>query len=164
MAVYFTSDLHLGHRLVADLRGFDSTDEHDFTIVENINKDVHKNDKLFILGDVAFTDKGLKWLNNIQCRNIEMLYGNHDKYSANVYLKYVQKLHGFRQYKNYWLSHCPIHPQEMYRCKGNIHGHLHNGGATGKSVSDPTYFNVNVDCNNLTPVPFDYIEKRFEVI
>lgn len=159
MSVWFTSDLHFHHQGICKHRGFDSMDEHDYTLVENINKAVNKRDKLYLLGDIVWSRGGLKWLANIQCQNIEMIYGNHDQIPATELLKYVQKLHGFRQYKNYWLSHCPIHPQELYRCKANIHGHIHKGAATDR-ILDDRYICVNPEFWNLSPVSFDYIEAR----
>lgn len=32
------SDLHLGHRLVAGMRGFDTTEEHDRVVQENLRE------------------------------------------------------------------------------------------------------------------------------
>jgi len=163
MSGFFTSDLHLGHRAAAHFREFESVDEHDDTIVHNINARVNKRDKLFILGDLAFSDKGLNRIFDINCQNIELLMGNHDKYPAHRYFKYVQKLHGFYKYKDFWLSHCPIHPNEMYRAKGNLHGHVHKTSNSPR-IEDPRYFNVNIDMNNMFPISFKYILERFDKI
>lgn len=51
--VWFTSDLHFGHRLVAGHRGFDSVDEHDAAIVENWKRHVGPSDHVWVLGDIA---------------------------------------------------------------------------------------------------------------
>lgn len=163
MGVFFTSDLHLGHRFGAKARGFNDTLDHDLTIVQNINNSVHKNDKLFVLGDVLFSDSAFGSLHMINCRNTEMLFGNHDQYPIKKYLGFFSKIHGFRSYRQMWLSHCPIHPQEVFRFKGNIHGHIHNGGATG-DLEDPRYYNVNVDFNDLKPVPLEVIEEHYAQI
>ena len=53
MAVFFTSDLHLGHRTVSEIRGFNSIEEHDRVVLGNISKVVRPGDTLWILGDVA---------------------------------------------------------------------------------------------------------------
>lgn len=156
--VWFTSDLHLGHELAAKMRGFNNVIEHDWTIIANLVAVVGKGDKLFVLGDVAWNDKGLKLVAEIPGVK-ELIMGNHDSYKTQMYLKYFNKVHGFCKYKNFWLSHCPIHPQEIYRCKGNIHGHIHRGAAT-KDIGHP-YFNVNTDMNNLCPVNFITIKEQY---
>ena len=38
MGIFFTSDLHLGHKFVAQLRGFDDVADHDAMIMRNITK------------------------------------------------------------------------------------------------------------------------------
>lgn len=153
--VWFTSDWHLGHNKVALLRGFNSVEEHDNHIISNINKAVGKRDKLFVLGDVAWKQSYLDKLSGIICRNMELIIGNHDTLQTTEYLKYFTKVHGFRKYKDVWLSHCPIHPQEMYRCRTNVHGHLHRGAGT-PPLGFP-YFNVNVDYNDYEPIGYSRI-------
>ena len=51
--VWFTADLHLGHRLVSGLRGFDSTAEHDNAILGGIDDALSPGDTLWILGDIS---------------------------------------------------------------------------------------------------------------
>jgi calcineurin-like phosphoesterase family protein len=60
-----------------------------------------------------------------------------------VYLKYFEDVRGFLRYKQMWLSHCPIHPQELYRCKLNVHGHIHKN--TNSPELPLPYVNVNWD-------------------
>ena len=165
MSTWFTSDLHLGHYAAAtefrrDMAQGDPS-YHDFVITENINSVVSKKDKLYILGDVAFTTQGLNNARLIQCNNIELILGNHDTFALHKYLDLGWKIHGFRQYRKMWLSHCPIHPVEMYRCLGNIHGHVHRTGITFGAIEDPRYFNVNTDVNGYMPVPLEKIEAYF---
>jgi len=53
---WFTSDLHLGHRLVAELRGFgDDTAAHDAAIAAAWALVVRPEDTVWVLGDVAVT-------------------------------------------------------------------------------------------------------------
>jgi calcineurin-like phosphoesterase family protein len=131
-------------------------------MIENINKVVTKHDKLFILGDLAFSDKGMQWVNSIRCRNVELILGNHDMYPVRKYLDLGFKVHGFRGYKNYWLSHCPIHPQEVFRKRANIHGHIHKFGSTDRCDPDK-YFCVNPEYWNLGPVSLEQIDNYYEV-
>jgi calcineurin-like phosphoesterase family protein len=163
MSVFFTSDLHLGNKKSAENRGFMSADDHDYHMTENINDTINKRDKLFILGDIGDNKNSLiKWLPSIRCQNIELIMGNHDVYGAAFYLQYVQKIHGFRGYKNYWLSHCPIHPHEMRKKTGNIHGHIHIFGDT-EDITDSRYFNVNPEFNDMKPVSLEQIQARLEI-
>jgi calcineurin-like phosphoesterase family protein len=57
--VWFTSDLHLGHRLVSGKRGFvlsngdPDTKAHDHAILSNWARTVGPNDQVWVLGDLA---------------------------------------------------------------------------------------------------------------
>lgn len=79
---YYTSDLHIGHKKLLEkgYRPFSSIEEHDAVIQDNINRVVGKTDTLVIIGDVSFLNvKGtLDWLGGITCRNIHVVFGNHD--------------------------------------------------------------------------------------
>lgn len=158
--VWFTSDLHIGHTTAARLRGFDSIEEHDEVIINNIASMLNKKSKLFVLGDVAWKKEHLARIAEIPGTK-DLIIGNHDKLRTEEYLKYFNNVHGVRTYKNFWLSHCPIHPQEIFRCKGNIHGHIHRGGATGDLYLP--YLNVNVDVHNFHPVNFDTIKEIYNI-
>lgn len=157
--VWFTSDLHLGHKTAAYLRGFSSVEEHDAHILAKLQI-VGKKDKLFVLGDVAWRPQSLMLLHDAPGIK-ELIFGNHDKLQIACYLKVFPKVHGFRRYKDFWLSHCPIHHQEIYRCTANIHGHIHNGSAT-KQPEDHRYFNVNIDMNDMDVVNFDTILENYD--
>lgn len=53
-AVFFTSDLHFGHRLVTEHRGFGlDTTAHDSTLVDNWVKAIKPGDQVWVLGDIA---------------------------------------------------------------------------------------------------------------
>lgn len=51
--VWFTSDLHLGHAKVAQLRGFDSPAEHDEALADMWRSTVRREDSVWVLGDVT---------------------------------------------------------------------------------------------------------------
>jgi len=158
MSAYLTSDLHLGHKNVAIKRGFSSVEEHDSHIIEGLSG-LGKRDKLFILGDVAHRLKDLIKLSSLKC-TMDLVAGNHDQLRATAYASIFNKVYGLIKYKNFWLSHCPIHPQEMYRCVGNIHGHIHMN--TDSELLSLPYFNVNVELHDYKPVPFLSIVEKFE--
>ena len=155
MSVYFTSDLHLDHLLASEKRGFDSVTTHNQSIIDSLNEHCNKRSLLYILGDVAMSRKGLKMLHDVPARKI-LVKGNHDTFKLSEYLEIFEDIHGIVRYKNMWLSHCPIHPQEMFRCKSNVHGHIHKNAATS-NIGEP-YFNVNWDFWH-RPISLDELRK-----
>ena len=140
--VFFTSDLHLGHERAARERGYARVSDHDDAVIYTLKAQTDKNCVIWILGDVAMTIEAIDRLRVIPAKK-RLIFGNHDNFDLGVYQKYFYKIHGFLKYKEYWLSHAPIHPQEFYRMKLNIHGHLH------KNTESPNlgypYLNVNWD-------------------
>ncbi|WP_322097959.1 metallophosphoesterase family protein [Nakamurella alba] len=56
---FFTSDLHLGHRLVAGLRGFDDPADHDDEIARRWRETVGDGDTVWVLGDLAVTSSAI---------------------------------------------------------------------------------------------------------
>lgn len=142
MSVYFASDLHLGHLLASDMRGFNDIRDHDEAVIESLLKVDHKRAMIWILGDVAMSRSSLSLLGELKS-NLKMVRGNHDQFNIEEYQEYFSEIHGFLKYKNLWLSHCPIHPQEMYRCNANVHGHIHKN--TNSPELPYPYINVNWD-------------------
>lgn len=57
--IYFTSDLHLGHKNVIRLcnRPFTDIEEMDHVLISNWNKRVHPHDTVVILGDLMFRNE-----------------------------------------------------------------------------------------------------------
>ena len=172
--VYFTSDLHLGHKNICKYRPrFKTPEEHD-EYMFNILEALDKRDLVFILGDFLFDgphyDAYVERLRKLTCR-IRFIAGNHDslKLRTEDFLEHRQPL---ANYKGFWLSHCPIHPQEMRERKGNIHGHLHSESVKTREycplddcdhlVKDVKYYNVNIEDNNYQVVPLDTIKEYFE--
>ena len=141
MSVYFTSDPHLGHKNIHRFRSYiKSSEENTELFVKHYEKTVRKQDIVYFLGDVAFDEESLDLLSQLKGRKI-IIKGNHDdiietKLQAEVF----EEIYGMLKYKEFWLSHCPIHPAEMRKAKGNIHGHVHN-----HSINDPRYLNVCTD-------------------
>jgi len=153
MSVYFISDLHFGHNHIhrfGHRPWADSPEEHDEVLLDRINSTVKKRAKLYVLGDVAFNLEGVEVFKRIRCANIEVLWGNHDL--VKQLAPFVTRHHGFCKYKkDFWLSHCPIHPAEL-RGKRNIHGHVHHN-----VLDDCRYISVCVDSCDGYPIPFEEI-------
>jgi len=159
--VYFCSDQHFGHKAILKYRPqFKTVEEHDQIFIDNFNKVVQKRDTVFFLGDVAFTEEGLETLSKFKHCHKKILYlGNHDTLPVEKYLKYFDEVHALRSYKNFWISHCPLHPGEMRNRKGNIHGHLHGSVLEGGSEK---YFDVSPENHNYELVDFQDIKDYFE--
>jgi calcineurin-like phosphoesterase family protein len=80
MTAHFTSDLHLGHRLVAEKRGFATVEEHDATIAERWRERVRPSDVVYVLGDIAASApfEALAILSELPGRK-RLILGNHDR-------------------------------------------------------------------------------------
>ena len=127
MEVRFISDLHFNHEAMAEKRGFSNVNDMNEKIISKWNKSVNKRDLIYILGDVTFKDeKSFKYLNYLKGKK-HLILGNHEsKKHIKMLLNYIDSLSGpIRFRKKYWLSHIPIHPNELYGSI-NIHGHIHD--------------------------------------
>lgn len=154
------SDLHLGHNNICKYRtGFNSAEEHHEILFENLTKELRKRDTIWFLGDVAFDKVWLERIRGIYCLRKILIAGNHDLERGIVMRDLVDTYSDVKSlvsYKNFWFSHCPIHPQEIRGRLGNIHGHLHNF-----TVEDPRYVNVCVEHTDFKPIDFELIKEKF---
>lgn len=168
---YFMSDPHFGHKNILGFSRphFQSVEEHDNYLVDQINKTVHPTkDSLFILGDIAFSSHHFM-LAAINCQNITIVLGNHDYTSKVPKMLEIRKdlkfagahdLH-LKDAGNAILTHIPIHPSQLYnsktklgRYKANIHGHLHH-----YNIDDSRYINVSMEqLNDYCPISEDEIK------
>lgn len=127
--VYFLGDLHLGHKNIANFRQqFSNEEEHYEFMKEAWHKRVSKHDKIYILGDCAFTLPRLEDFSKWRGTKV-LVMGNHCYPAKGITLLDLNRVFDGRVYslykhKGYWLSHVPIHPEEL-RGKVNIHGHTH---------------------------------------
>lgn len=151
--VWFCSDLHFGHKNIQRFRGgIDSEEDNRFKIIDDWNKVVTKRDDVYVLGDAAFTMETIHDFGLLSGARKFLVRGNHDCLDTQVYLKYFKAVYGLLKYKEFWLSHAPIHPDEL-RGKVNLHGHVHyesirksfNPATDVKQELDPRYFNCCVE-------------------
>lgn len=88
---WLASDFHLGHANIASektsnwkqgYRKFNSVEEMDYTIIDNINKLIAPDDTLYFHGDFCFGGhiKTPDYRRRIACQNIHFIRGNHDKH------------------------------------------------------------------------------------
>jgi calcineurin-like phosphoesterase family protein len=158
--IHFISDTHFGHEniLKYDNRPFATIEEHDETLLSNINSVLEPGDTLYHLGDVAWSQKSFDWFvkNLRQDIKINCIRGNHDnrwKESKIISWDVLElKLEGLK----FFLSHYP-HLSWPNRFHGSIHlfGHVHgNLKGVGRSMD------VSANMINYTPISIvDVIEK-----
>ena len=162
---FLISDTHFGHANILTfkkqngdpLRSFHNIVEHDEHLIEQWNKTVSPNDKVYHLGDVGF--KNFTALGVILSRlngTKVLIKGNHDNFKLSQYQQYFKDVRASHQLDKFILTHIPIHPQSIGRWKANIHGHLH-----ANTLDDPRYFNVSVEQINYTPLDFEFIRSRY---
>lgn len=176
MSVYFTSDLHIGHKNILKYRNrFNSMVEHDDFMVNKILS-LNKRDLLYVVGDFIFDhaeyDSRIQQLQNAKCRII-FIPGNHDTLKL-LKEPWLECREALVSYKGIWISHCPIHPQEIRSRVGNIHGHLHSALVMREqqvmekqytvTVPDLRYYNVNIEDNNYEFVKLEDIKKYFDYV
>ena len=156
-AVFFTADTHFGHRNICKYRPqFASPQEHDEHIIKQWNGVIKKaHHQVWVLGDMCIKNK-LYDFDSIISRlkgTIHVITGNH------CYLPAYSKIHvanGILKKYGFWLSHYPIHPQEL-RGKKNIHGHIHG---IENLLKDDRYINVNCEFINYTPISLEQIRAN----
>ncbi|OBJ40283.1 hypothetical protein A5630_25365 [Mycolicibacterium mucogenicum] len=79
--VWFTSDLHIGHDLVAQERGFSAEDHSEF-LAEQWDSRIDEDDVVWVLGDLSCGKKSdqinaLHWIGDRPGRK-RLILGNHD--------------------------------------------------------------------------------------
>lgn len=182
--IFFTSDSHFGHKNIVrgtsewDLigiyqytRAFDTMEEHNYTLINNINSLVKHDDILYHLGDWSFGghENIKKFRDQLNCQEIHLIFGNHDQHIEPIDSPYrelftscsyvkelsinIDKKYGIVGKQKFFLSHYS-HQVWNKSHHGSIHlfGHSHNTlKGIGKSMD------VGVDTNNLLPYHLDEI-------
>lgn len=188
--IFFISDTHFGHANMLKftnydgtrMRPFDSIEELDELMIENWNKMVKPNDKIYHLGDFMYRCGNRDQIASRLNGHKKLAKGNHDKDQLGWYAKYFEDIRGtFHIDGNYLLGHFPIHPDSKGRFVRQLHGHIHAQTVMKpkfvneivpeciKEVSiikgkepDPWYRNCCVEVNNYSPIPFELIKEETE--
>ena len=158
--VWFIGDIHAGHRNVHKFRKqFDSEEEHYQHVKANFHKVVKKRDKVFFMGDTAFTLERLQDISTWVCGRKVLICGNHDTDSLpmKVLCEYFDEVYSLHKWHEFWLSHCPIHPEEL-RGKLNVHGHCHHA-----TLNDKRYFNTSLENTGFYPVDLNFIRSEMKL-
>ena len=166
--VFFISDPHLGHENILkfskDTRVFSSIKEHDEYICDEWNANVTKRDLVWVQGDLGVKQYAIDLIAKLPGRK-KLIRGNHDQMPLERYLNVFEDIQSMIKYRGYWLTHCPIHPNELWG-KRNIHGHVHsNTILLPNGPRDDRYINLCMEnraqFDGKTIVPLDLIEERW---
>ena len=174
--VWFTSDLHLGHNkpFVYAARGFNSVDEMNEQIIENLRAVVGPYDDLYILGDLTLGSllNALPLLRRIPGR-VHVIIGNHDTDNRIVAYKNLGwEVHFANVIKygkySFFLSHYPVDTSNAGEDKLtlatiNLYGHTHQKDAWNSNR--PFAYHVGVDSHACKPILLsDIIDELHENI
>lgn len=154
--VYFGADWHWGHPNVCNFRKqFSSEEEHRLTIKENALSVVTKRDILWLLGDIIFDEACLKDLDDLPCKKF-LVMGNHDaqRFDQRKLFNSVDKVFGITKKYGAWMSHAPIHPDEL-RGAFCVHGHTHE-----HLIDDPRYINACLEHHEYKPFDLNWLREE----
>lgn len=103
MNIFFTGCTHINHDRIIELcqRPFQSIDEHDNYLINQINITVNKNDRLYLLGDIgAFKNinETKDFRKKINCSDVRLVIGNHDPLSMTAYKGIFQQAGDILEY------------------------------------------------------------------
>jgi len=167
--IFLISDTHFGHAgmcqfLLADgskARPWTDPDEMDQHMIENWNKTVRPNDKVYHLGDVAIKRAKIAVMQQLNGEKV-LIKGNHDIFKANDYLPFFKDIRGTHKLDKFLLSHIPLHPfclDSWVQC--NFHGHLHTNHIMDGDKFHPKYLNLCVENIQYTPIAFESARKKY---
>lgn len=183
--IYFTSDLHLGHKniLAYDNRPFTSIGQHDEEIIHRWNSVVNVDDTVYILGDISWhpVETTVRILRKLNGKKI-LVVGNHDNKLVRNY-KFKEQFEQIEYYmelpmdngKKIVLCHYPIPCfNGHYHGAYHFYGHVHNSFEENMMMN--TRYNMeqlyelpcnmyNIGCmlHNYTPQTFDQIVNGGDV-
>ena len=167
--IYFTSDLHLGHRGIIEMqnRPFENVEEMNRVLVDNYNEVVHKNDTVYFLGDISHhmsIDRVNELLGMMKGKKI-LIKGNHDKkYASELFEEICDfktvSLNGYY----FALMHYPMLSWPK-KNSGSIqlHGHIHSDESynSQNKKDNVKRYDVGVDANQFRPVSVKQIIDYF---
>jgi calcineurin-like phosphoesterase family protein len=167
--IWFAADYHFGHESpyskfkLADgctpLRPFKNADEGDQEMISRHNAIVKDEDRVYMVGDLAMSDKHLYKIAQMKGRKV-LIKGNHDIAKLNKYTDLFDDIRGSHQFDGVLITHIPVHPDSLARWGFNIHGHLHANKVMLNKRPDPRYFCVSVEQINYTPISLEQVKKH----
>lgn len=163
MSVWFTSDQHYNHSKIISLmnRPFSSVEEMNDTLIYNHNQVVKPGDKVYHLGDFAWTTPDV-FLERL-AGNHYLIKGNHDfrvKTDSFIWTKDTKQLE--IDGTIFWLSHYahrvwPLSHKGSFHLYGHSHGMMDSlYGNWGRSMD------VGVDNNNFRPIHYEEVIDKLK--
>ena len=172
------SDPHFYHRNIVRFTNYDGTKVRPWDCAEQMTEDmitwynevVDDADRVYILGDVAFSNKDMhNSVGRLKGRKV-LVPGNHEPPKMRQYFDLFDDVRGYIVKKGFIMSHIPLHPGSMGRWQLNIHGHLHNnavkkfvnvkGNYVETQTEDERYYCACVERTNFRPILLDDILKE----
>jgi len=148
MSTFITSDLHLGHSNIAGpntsiwkegYRGFESVEQMDDEIINNINRFVQPEDTLYVVGDFAMGGHTRipDYRRRINSQEVHIILGNHDAHIR----KYADLFASVSESKTIFVNKQGIYLHH-YACRvweGSHKGFLHAYGHSHGSIEHSPY-------------------------
>ena len=163
------SDPHFYHNNIckftnedgSPLRPWDDATEMTEQMVQWYNEMVDDKDRVYILGDVAFSNRNMQAsVSRLKGRKV-LVPGNHEPVKMRKYFDLFDDVRGYVVKKGFIMSHIPIHPESLSRWELNIHGHLHSNVVLNKTKRpDHRYYCACVEHTNFRPKLLDDILKE----
>jgi calcineurin-like phosphoesterase family protein len=194
MRVWFTADLHLGHGNIIkhcqrpflsprektmaeqDSRGHwrvsdETVRRHDDALLDAINSRVEVDDLLWVLGDFCWggVEEARAYRNRIRCRDIRLVWGNHDHRSVRPVFSETIEQGMFRvEGQEIWLNHYPMRSwNKRFHGSWSLYGHVH-GRLAAEDAAHPSWLtkDIGVDACEYRPWSFEdlqaYMAPRIE--
>lgn len=144
------------------LRPWDNAADMDEALIENWNSVVLPTDRVYHLGDVVINRRALPTLDRLHGDKV-LIRGNHDIFKLHEYARYFRDVRAYHIMggEKLILSHIPVHPNQMTRWRGNVHGHTHaNRVLLDDGTVDNRYLSVCVEQTAFTPILLEEVLDR----
>lgn len=154
--IWFIADTHFNHESILKhcKRPFANVEEMNEKIIENWNNLVAKNDRIYIIGDFAFSNHA-KFLDKLKGKK-HLIKGNHDEASQAVYSRFesVSQIKRIEIEKHsFILCHYPMRTwEDCHKGSIELYGHCH-----GRSETFNLSFDVGVDTHDFKPYSYEEI-------
>lgn len=168
------SDPHFYHHNIckftkedgSKLRPWDDAEKMTEDMINWYNEMVHPEDRVYILGDVAFNAGNMeRSVGRMNGRKV-LVPGNHEPPKMRKYFDLFDDVRGYVVKKGFIMSHIPIHEGSLSRWQLNIHGHTHANTVkdmfAGHQLQSDNkkYYCACVERTNFRPILLDDILKE----
>jgi calcineurin-like phosphoesterase family protein len=187
MTVWFTADTHFGHGNIIKYcqRPFLSAEElasvrtdprgklrlsaetvrrHDDALLAAINERVDEHDTLWILGDFCWggIDEAHHYRSRIRCRNVHLVWGNHDHRSIRpLFGEAIEQGWVRVEGTDIWVNHYPMRTwNKSFHGSWHLYGHVH-GRLQREDAANPATLvkDVGVDACGYRPWSFEELSE-----